>query len=717
MEQNLAWEFLRLALAIVVVLVLPGLLILDLTRVVPKGLGRLALLPLAFSVSTAFVSLIGLIGYALNVGLVVAESIILGSVALFLLLKLVWVYGRVRGINGRSVVLPPLRLADGAVVVSVALLAALAAWVGIWLSHTADSFYHIAGITALLADDSVLVERVLYADSPGGLDPIAGTWHLALALVSNIGEIDPIFLFDQLPPAMVILLGLAFFSFARVLLRNPWWALAATLVQFIVVFQLDFRTSPYPNIISFVVLWTALLVLFKLLQSGERRGLLMVGALGFALAGLHLFTFELLILSIVGYGLGVYVVSRRRRQLRGDVANVALVFGLVSVVSLPFLIMKIEGSFIVMASGFPDGRDFRDIGLLFDGLDRFPPLSYLGDTVLSPITSLNASKWIADNSFVFVPDRIATPWGLSSYGGPLLFGALAYSAVLFLLPTAFAGRREHIFLVVTTLAVPVVLLNPAIVSPLTGRVSDIPLLRLPNLAPFALVAIAISAPVLTRLWRIGMCRVSFPLLVRYLVTLSFRAASWLRLKRLAPAVLVAPAYALVALSLLVGFGIAMGLDLYRGTADGYISSYEGRPFGIEVSRESRLSYEDGLYGYLRGEVPAGSVVLSDMVTSYYVGGLTGLPVVAVPPTHSMKRVEGVDGPQRRADVSSVLNPDNSDLPTTIMILDKYDVSFIVTTDESIMERWPDTFQLLYRDDSASVFSYLLRSGSLVPSKL
>ena len=511
LEHNLAWELLRLALAAAVVLVLPGLLVLEVTRVVPKGVGRMALLPLSFSISMAFISLIGLIGYALNVGLVVAESIILGSAAL-LLLKLVWAHSRVRGNRGTSVVLPPLLLADGAVVVSVALLAALAAWVGIWLSHTADSFYHIAGISTLLADDSMLVERVLYADSPGGLDPISGTWHLALALVSNIGEIDPVFLFDQLPPAMVILLALAFFSFARVLLKNPWWALAATLVQFIVVFQLDFRTSPYPNIISFVVLWTALLVLFKLLESGERKGLLIVGASGFALAGLHLFTFELLILSIVGYGLGVYVVSRCRRQLRGDVASTALAFGLVSIVSLPFVIMKIEGSFLVMASGFADGRDFRDIGLLFDGLDRFPLLSYLGDTVLSPITSLNASEWIADNSFVFVPDRLATPWGLSSYGGPLFFGALAYGAVLLLLPTAFAGRRDHIFLIVTTLTVPMVLLNPAIVSPLTGRVADIPLLRLPNLAPFALVAIAVSAPVFARLWRIGMCRVGLPLL-------------------------------------------------------------------------------------------------------------------------------------------------------------------------------------------------------------
>ena len=384
----MAWEFLRLTLAVVFVLVLPGLLVLEVTRVVPKGVGKMALLPLAFSISMAFVSLIGLIGYALGVGLVVAESVVLGSAALFLLLKLFWAYGRVRGIKDRSVVLPPLLLADGVVVVFVALLAALAAWVGIWLSHTADSFYHIAGISALLADDSVLVERVLYADSPGGLDPIAGTWHLALALVSNIGEIDPVFLFDQLPPAMVILLALAFFSFACVLLRNPWWALAATFVQFIVVFQLDFRTSPYPNIMSFVVLWTALLVLFKVLESRERKGLLIVGALGFALAGLHLFTFELLILSIVGYGLGVYVVSRRRWQLRGDVASAALAFGLVSIASLPFVIMKVEGSFLVMASGFADGRDFRDIGLLFDGLDRFPPLSYLGDTVLSPFTSL-----------------------------------------------------------------------------------------------------------------------------------------------------------------------------------------------------------------------------------------------------------------------------------------------------------------------------------------
>lgn len=707
----MAWESLRLALAVVFVLVLPGLLVLEVTRVVPKGVGRMALLPLAFSISMAFVSLIGLIGYALDVGLVVVESVILGSAALFLLLKLVWAYGRVRGTKGRSVVLPPLFLPDGVVVVFVALLAALAAWVGIWLSHTADSFYHIAGISALLADDSVLVERVLYAHSPGGLDPIAGTWHLALALVSNIGEIDPVFLFDQLPPAMVILLALAFFSLARVLLKNPWWALAASLVQFIVVFQLDFRTSPYPNVMSFVVLWTALLVLFKLLESGERKGLFIVGALGFALAGLHLFTFELLILSIVGYGLGVYVVSRHRRQLRGDVASAALAFGLVSIVSLPFVIMKVEGSFLVMASGFADGRDFRDIGLLFDGLDRFPPLSFLGDTVLSPFTSLNASEWIADNSFVFVPDRIVTPWGLSSYGGPLLFGALAYGAVLLLLPTAFAGRRSHIFLVITALTVPAVLLNPAIVSPLTGRVADIPLLRLPNLAPFALVAIAVSAPVLVRLWRIGMCRVSFPLLVRYLMALSFRAVSWLRLKRVAPAVLAAPAYALVALSLLVGFGVAIGFDLYRGTADGYISSYEGRPFGIEVSRESRLSYEEGLYGYLRRQVPAGSVVLSDMVTSYYVGGLTGLPVVAVPPTHSLKRIEGVDGPQRRADVSTVLDPGNLDLPGTMMILDKYDVSFIVTTDESIMEMRPDMFQLLYRDDSASVFRYLLKLGS------
>ncbi|MFQ5872789.1 MAG: hypothetical protein ACE5JL_03175 [Dehalococcoidia bacterium] len=716
----MAWEFVRLAIAATVVFILPGWLILNLIRWKTDDVPKLSFLPLAFSLSIAFISILGVFGYVLGLSLTFVESVVLGIAALFLLERLLRAALQFLGLRlalseSGFIRLPTLSAADGAVIAFVAFAASLAAWVGAWFSHTADTFYHLAGVRTLLAEDSVLVERVLYADSPGGLDPTSGTWHLALALVGRLSDLDIAFIWAYLPPGMAILLVLSFYSFAAVLFKNGWWAFWATVVNFVVLFQLDFRNSPYPNIISLAILWTALMMAFHYLETRDRKALAIAWAGGFTLAAVHLFTFELFILSIAAYVGAALLVLYWRRGLWADIRRLLVLAGVPSLLAIPIVVAKVQGAHLVSLPGSAVRRDFRDIGLVAGGLEDIPALSFLGDTLLKPITSLDISQWAADNFYIFNPSRLVSPWALTAFGGELVTGILVYVVVLLLLPGLLAGRRANIFLVTATMLVPLVLLNPLIVSPLTGRMTDIPFLRLPNLVPFALVVVAVLAPVATHAVRVARCRGKPRLMKRYLVVCAGRSIVLRTLRRLIPAGALVPLYTMSVLILIVGTGAALFVDIANGAFDGYLSSAETNALSVDSSRTSRLNYEDGVFSFLREEARPGSVVLSDIVTSYYIGGLTGLPVVAVPRTHSLLRVEGLDGPQRRLDATKVLDPDNEDLLGIVRILEKYDVRYVVTTDRSLMERHPDQFRQVYNDGSIKVFAFV-RNGTRPSSR-
>ncbi|GAJ06957.1 unnamed protein product, partial [marine sediment metagenome] len=226
---------------------------------------------------------------------------------------------------------------------------------------------------------------------------------------------------------------------------------------------------------------------------------------------------------------------------------------------------------------------------------------------------------------------------------------------------------------------PLVLLNPFLVTSVNGRISDITLLRLPQLVPNALVWVAVLAPLASRLGRLAQSQ-RLELARRYALACSHR---WLGLGRLGRAV---PAHAKVAVyGVLVGVSLAsvttfLTADVVNGPVHTYLESADSA-LSVQSSRKATLDHEEGVYGFLRENAPIDAVVLADAMSSYYISGLVGNPVVAVPESHSPRRVEAVDGPERRADVRMTFRGRRTS-PTTpegaLNVVLKYNASYVVT---------------------------------------
>ena len=647
-------------------LILPGWLFLEVTGWSLDRFPRLSFLPITFVVSLIFVSLLGLIGHVFGLSLILVEAVILAITALFLLQQLLkWALKGLgsSGLNLKeSISLPVFSLAEMAMLGFIVVAAGLAFWSGSWLSHTADSFFHIAGVHTLLGENKLLVEGVLYADSSAaGLSPASGTWHLSLALISRISDLNIVPIWGYLPAATAILLITSFYSFAFVLLKNHWWAFLATLIQFAVLFQMDFRASVYPNTISLTILWIVLACALRYLEAGDKKSLLMVWVGGLTLAAVHLFAFEMFALSIGALLVTTLILLYWQRDLISDFKRLLVLLVVPSLSAAALIVVKLQGtSLFSFGNGAELSTEFRNV------------ISLIGNNVV-----------------VFNPDVLISPHRATSFnvvggagvGASIFSIALSYGLIILLLPRLFKGERASRFLVAATLIVPLLLLNPLVVSPLNGHISDIAFLRMPNIVPFSIVIVHVLVMVGTRLVQTlqgtAKPRIDFsasPLrmqrVARSFVGV-FRIRERLHLPRLSML------FAVPALATIVVAGIVIGMDVKRGAFQGYSSSAEENFLSVDSSRSSRLDHENGLYGFLRKEIPPGSVILSDPVTSYYVGGMTGLPVVAVPKSHSVARVEAIDGPQRREDVATVLAPEESDLDEILHILRDYEVMYVV----------------------------------------
>lgn len=405
--------------------------------------------------------------------------------------------------------------AETAVLGFAAVTAGVAAWAGVWFSKTADTFCHLATVRSLLNHDELLASRVTYADSvsahlPSGLDPTSGTWHLVLAVIARLSGLDIVVVWALLPALMALLLVLAFYMLATVLLQSRWWALAATVVQFTLFMDMDFRTSLYPNVITMAMLWT---------------------------------------------GLAAAVV-------------------------------------------------------------------------------------------------------------------------------------------------PLVALNPLVVTYVSPRVDDIALLRLPQIVSDAFIWVAVLAPLCSRLGRLALT---------HRLSLAWRYASasgrrWLPPGRLRHAV---PTPALAAAGgVLAGAIVATAATLgTAGIIDGLVNRYlrsEDTIYSVQDSKATALHYDEGVFGYLRENAPVDAVVLADPVSSYYISGFVDTLVVAAPWKHSPRRVEKTDGAQRRIDVAAALDGDS--LGDSLRVVREYKVTHVVTdaSGSTPFDGLPETFLLVYEDEEDRV---------------
>ena len=284
----------------------------------------------AFALSLAVIALIGWLGYVLGFGFAGVKTVSIAVVALSLLVLPIAVR-RGRPADAEPV-LPPWTLWA---TLTLALGAGLAAlYSGPWLSATADSFYHLAAIWSIVNHGTPLPQEVFFSTTVPHPDPTSGTWHLALALVSNLSGQDPVTVLRVMTVAVAPLQVLALFALALSITRNGVAALIACALYVVLALNFDFRTIAYPNQSGNISAWIALAFVLRFVEFGSRRELLVAAVIAFGASAIHPLLSPFLLAALAG-GLAAAIVVRSQSWKR-----LAIAVLVISAATLPLLIVN-----------------------------------------------------------------------------------------------------------------------------------------------------------------------------------------------------------------------------------------------------------------------------------------------------------------------------------------------------------------------------------------
>jgi hypothetical protein len=230
------------------------------------------------------------------------------------------------------------------------------------------------------------------------------------------------------------------------------------------------------------------------------------------------------------------------------------------------------------------------------------------------------------------------------------------------------------------LIVPLIMLNPAVVTILQGRTTELVLTRLPLMLPYPLVVGFLfyqwGATSLTGGWT-----------PRKVAEVSLRAFIFC-----------------VSIYILFSQISENLIQLYSSS-----SEYEYR---MSVSRSSWLLTWEDPYKFICGNIPRDAVVATDPVSSYYIGGLTGRFVIALLRTHTPP---GIPDARHRAEGSLDILDQNTDLKTTVSLLRKWDADYIFVdlaapgiasrSPQSKFDRYSPNFEKIYDKGDVSIYRY------------
>ncbi len=634
-------------------------------------------IPISFSLSVGSIAVIGVVGHFLGLNLKVVQY----TVASLFLLLLLWQGVRWRTNRRNSAVRRAHRKSDGAgwssavtldqpanslrklsslrqtlvaacsrslsrpdivILIFAGFCSLLASWSGPWLSHTADSFYHLASARRLIDTQGVLPKGVFvaYESEPSGIDPTAGTWHLVLALLSTLSGVDLTWIWFYLPAILAPLLVLALYSFTAGLFKNQSQAVLVTILCFLLEYNLDFRMVGRPNRLGFALLWIALLFAVRYLDMGKLRFFGLTSLLGLVLGTLHFTIFEFFLASIGAYAL-FYTLFSAGKGVNPELRRVWTMAFIPLLFSLPIVFYKASASsWLLRLSG---------------GVSPFRETIELGHGL-----------YILDPDLLF-PSTVSVQ-------------SLSFILLLLLIPACWKRDRASIFLFSNMLIVPLLMFNPVVVTILQGRTTELVLTRLPLMLPYPLV-------------------VGF---LFYQWSTTSLADGW-TLQKVAE---VSLRTFIFCVSIYVLFSqISENLiQLYSPFSD-----YE---YSMSVSRSSWLLTWEDPYKFICDNIPRDAVIATDLVSSYYIGGLTGRYVISTPPNHTPWGVPDITS--RRADCLDILDQ-NADLKTTLSLLRKWDTDYILVdlnapkvaslSPRSKFDRYSPNFEKIYDKDDVSIYRY------------
>ena len=278
----------------------------------------------------AVISMVGWSGYVLGIGFtgVKAVSIVVLVLAVLGSPIALWYRRPARS----EPVLPTWTLWAASALALGAGLSAL--YSGTWLSATADSFYHLAAIRSLAEHGTALPQQVFFSTPVPAPDPTTGTWHLALALVSNLSGQDPVSVWRVMTVALPPLTVLAFFALALSITRSALAAFIATGLYMVLALSFDFRIDAYPNRFGFLLAWLALAFVLRFVENGSRRELAMAAPIAFAASAVHPMLSPLIVIALV-CGMAATILVRSPSRMRFAVAA-AIVGG----AALPLMIVN-----------------------------------------------------------------------------------------------------------------------------------------------------------------------------------------------------------------------------------------------------------------------------------------------------------------------------------------------------------------------------------------
>jgi hypothetical protein len=629
-------------------------------------------IPISFSLSVGSIAVIGVVGHFLGLSLKAVQYVL---VSLFLLL-LLWqtvrwrtireAYRKSDGAGGSSGSLTldqPANLLERLSSPKQALLAAcsrsvsrpdivvlifaafcslLTFWSGPWLSHTADSFYHLASTRRLIDTQGVLPRGafVAYESEPSGIDPTAGTWHLVLALLGVFSGVDFTWIWFYLPTILVPVLILTFYSFTAGLFRDQSQAVLVTILYFLLEYNLDFRMIGQPNRIGFALLWTALLFAVRYLDTAKVRFWGLASFLGLVLATLHFTVFEFLLVSIGAYAL-FYTFFSVGKGLNPEWRRAWTMAFIPLLFSLPIVLYKVSArSSLLHLSG---------------GLSPFRKTMELGHGL-----------------YILDPDLL--------FPGLVSVQTLSFILLLLLIPACWKRDRASIFLFSNMLIVPLTMFNPIVVTLLQGRTTELLLTRLPLMLPYPLVVGFVfyhwGATSLTGRWTL-----------RRVLEISLRAFIFC-----------------VSLYILISQISGNLIQLYSPSSD-----YR---YNMSVSRSSWLLTWEDPYKFICDNIPGDAVIATDPVSSYYIGGLTGRFVIALPRTHTPP---GIPDVIPRVEGSLDILDQNADLKTTVSLLRKWNADYIFVdlnapgvaslSPKNKFDRYSPNFEKIYDTGGVSIYHY------------
>ncbi len=562
---------------------------------------RITILPLSFAATLTFAGLAGLLGRFVGFDLDVAIWL---SVALAAATGVVGMWHGLADVRkvrkgeetGDDVEDDPLLVRSDWQGLALGFVVwALALWQRPWIAFTTDTFYHLAAVRSLVATGRTMVTDPMHGTDVTTLDATSGLYHTWLAMVAKVSQ-EPVELLMVGATALGAAMVIwAMWALAERTGRCAWAATLATIGFGVLSLYSDFRMFGYPNRLSLALVFIAILALMEIGGRHSVSSTIALVVAGFAALGAHLGS-----AAFIGVVAVMIVAWWAAWGLAHRKEKDAF---------KPFLRLAVPMTALaVLASPLIVSK----LGAVFSSE------IFTGDI---PLKARETALWfITDKVMVVIP-------GVFVGGGAVAFWVTAAIAVAVAV-AAFRSDRKDLLPVAAVLAIPLLLLFD---PPLTSAAIAV------SYYTFARIALLLGfIPWLAVAWAAA------------------EASRTVGKRR----IILALSAAAIAASATVAQWTPMKATWVRGTDE---EMRIGESYTVFESREAdvRNGWGSALWDVKVAVDDEYPLVAADPETGYYLAGLAPVAIVAAPRSHSPLAIELVDGPQRRADMARLLDPDAS----------------------------------------------------------